>query len=279
MKSAPTWGEKMLNSKKVVVVLPAYNAARTLRRTVDEIPREVVDEVILTDDASRDNTTDLALELGLITIRHDKNRGYGGNQKTCYTAALARGADIVVMLHPDYQYTPKLVSAMASMIAYGEYDGVLASRILGRGALKGGMPLYKYIANRGLTLVENILIHEKMSEYHTGYRAWSRELLERLPLLSCSDDFVFDNQMVAQAVYFGFRIGEISCPTKYFKEASSINFQRSVTYGFGVLGTALDLRLKRWGLANPAFLADAPSERLATENLGAHVRPISSSVG
>jgi glycosyltransferase involved in cell wall biosynthesis len=279
MKSAPTWGEKMLNNKKVVVVLPAYNAARTLRRTVEEIPREVVDEVILTDDASRDNTTDLALELGLITIRHDQNRGYGGNQKTCYTAALARGADIVVMLHPDYQYTPKLVSAMASMIAYGEYDGVLASRILGRGALKGGMPLYKYIANRGLTLIENILIQEKMSEYHTGYRAWSRELLERLPLLSCSDDFVFDNQMVAQAVYFGFRIGEISCPTKYFKEASSINFQRSVTYGFGVLGTALDLRLKRWGLANPAFLADGPSERLAADSLGAHVRPISSSLG
>jgi glycosyltransferase involved in cell wall biosynthesis len=279
MEHAPTWGEQMLNNKKVVVVLPAYNAARTLRRTVEEIPHEIVDEVILTDDASRDNTTDLALELGLVTIRHDHNRGYGGNQKTCYTAALARGADIVVMLHPDYQYTPKLVSAMASMIAYGEYDGVLASRILGRGALEGGMPVYKYIANRCLTLIENILIHEKMSEYHTGYRAWSRDLLERLPLLSCSDDFVFDNQMVAQAVYFGFRIGEISCPTKYFKEASSINFQRSVTYGFGVLGTALDLRLKRWGLANPGFLADAPSERLAADSLGTQVRPISSSLG
>ncbi len=167
----------MLNQKKVVVVLPAYNAAKTLRRTVEEIPREIVDEVILTDDASRDNTSDLALELGLITIRHDHNRGYGGNQKTCYTAALARGADIVVMLHPDYQYTPKLVSAMASMIAYGEYDAVLASRILGRGALQGGMPLYKYIANRGLTFIENILIGHKMSEYHSGYRAWSRELL------------------------------------------------------------------------------------------------------
>ncbi len=189
----------MLNNKKVVVVLPAYNAARTLRRTVDEIPHEIVDEVILTDDASRDNTSDLAREMGLITIRHDHNRGYGGNQKTCYRAALARGADIVVMLHPDYQYTPKLVSAMASMIAYGEYDGVLASRILGRGALKGGMPLYKYISNRALTFIENILIWQKMSEYHTGYRAWSRELLERLPLLSCSDDFVFDNQMVVQA--------------------------------------------------------------------------------
>ena len=255
----------MLNNKKVVVVLPAYNAARTLRRTVEEIPREIVDEVILTDDASRDNTSELALELGLITIRHDHNRGYGGNQKTCYTAALARGADIVVMLHPDYQYTPKLVSAMASMIAYGEYDAVLASRILGRGALQGGMPLYKYIANRGLTFIENILIGHKMSEYHSGYRAWSREVLQRLPLLSCSEDFVFDNQMIVQALYFGFHVGEISCPTKYFKEASSINFQRSVTYGFGVLGTALDLRLKRWGLAKPAFLADAPNERLPAE--------------
>ena len=255
----------MLNNKKVVVVLPAYNAARTLRRTVEEIPREIVDEVILTDDASRDNTSDLALELGLITIRHDHNRGYGGNQKTCYTAALARGADIVVMLHPDYQYTPKLVSAMASMIAYGEYDAVLASRILGRGALEGGMPLYKYVANRGLTFIENILIGHKMSEYHSGYRAWSREVLQRLPLLSCSEDFVFDNQMIVQALYFGFHVGEISCPTKYFKEASSINFQRSVTYGFGVLGTALDLRLKRWGLAKPSFLADAPFERLPAE--------------
>jgi glycosyltransferase involved in cell wall biosynthesis len=255
----------MLNNKKVVVVLPAYNAAKTLRRTVDEIPHEIVDEVILTDDASRDDTSKLSLELGLITIRHDKNRGYGGNQKTCYAAALARGADIVVMLHPDYQYTPKLVSAMASMIAYGEYDGVFASRILGRGALKGGMPLYKYIANRGLTFIENVLIKEKMSEYHTGYRAWSRSLLERLPLLSCSDDFVFDNQMVAQAFYLDFRIGEISCPTKYFEEASSINFSRSVTYGFGVLGTAMDVRLKRWGLGNAAFLADAPGERLLAD--------------
>src|SRR6201986_1033040 len=267
----------MLNNKKVVVVLPAYNAAKTLRRTVDEIPYEIVDEVILTDDASRDNTSKLSLELGLVTIRHDKNRGYGGNQKTCYAAALARGADIVVMLHPDYQYTPKLVSAMASMIAYGEYDGVMASRILGRGALKGGMPLYKYIANRGLTFIENILIREKMSEYHTGYRAWSRALLERLPLLSCSDDFVFDNEMVVQAVNFGFRIGEISCPTKYFKEASSINFQRSVKYGFGVLGTAIDFRLNRWGLAKPAFLKDRPSERLPAG--GVAPPSVSSSLG
>jgi glycosyltransferase involved in cell wall biosynthesis len=260
----------MLNSKKVVVVLPAYNAEKTLRRTVNEIPHDIVDEVILTDDASRDNTSELSQELGITTIRHDRNRGYGGNQKTCYTSALARGADIVVMVHPDYQYTPKLVSAMASMIAYGEYDGVLASRILGRGALKGGMPLYKYIANRGLTFIENILIREKMSEYHTGYRAWSRELLERLPLRSCSDDFVFDNQMVVQAVHFGFRLGEISCPTKYFEEASSINFHRSVTYGFGVLRTACDLRLKRWGLTKPAFLADVPYERLLADSFEPH---------
>jgi glycosyltransferase involved in cell wall biosynthesis len=269
----------MLNQKKVVVVLPAYNAAKTLERTVAEIPTEIVDEVILTDDHSRDNTSALALEMGLITIRHDRNRGYGGNQKTCYAAALGRGADIVVMLHPDYQYTPKLVSAMVSMIAYGEYDGVMASRILGRGALKGGMPLYKYISNRGLTLVENILIQEKMSEYHTGYRAWSRALLERLPILSCSDDFVFDNEMVVQAVHFGFRIGEISCPTKYFKEASSINFRRSVKYGFGVLGTALDFRLKRMGLAKPGFLADSETERLQPGKLDPSAQALSSNAG
>lgn len=258
----------MLNNRRVAVVLPAYNAARTLRRTVDEIPTEIVDEIILTDDASRDNTAELARELGLTTLIHDKNRGYGGNQKTCYTAALERGADIVVMLHPDYQYTPKLVTAMASMIAYGQYDGVLASRILGRGALEGGMPVYKYISNRALTFLENVLIQHKFSEYHTGYRAWSRGLLERLPLLSCSDDFVFDNQMIVQAVYFGFQLGEISCPTKYFEEASSINFRRSVTYGLGVLSTAMDLRLKRWGLAKPGFLADAPAERLLKPTLG-----------
>jgi glycosyltransferase involved in cell wall biosynthesis len=252
----------MLNSRRVAVVLPAYNAAKTLARTVAEIPREIVDDIILTDDASHDNTIDLAQELGLFWIRHDQNRGYGGNQKTCYTAAMERGADIIVMLHPDYQYTPNLLAAMVSMIAFGEYDAVLASRILGRGALKGGMPLYKYISNRMLTLAQNILIREKMSEYHTGYRAWSREVLERLPLLSCSDDFVFDNQMIVQASYFGFRIGEISCPTKYFEEASSINFRRSVTYGLGVLRTAIDCRLKRWGLADPAILSDLPQNRL-----------------
>jgi glycosyltransferase involved in cell wall biosynthesis len=255
----------VLNQKKVAVVLPAYNAAKTLKRTVDEIPRDIVDDIILTDDASRDATAALARELGLFTIVHAKNRGYGGNQKTCYTAAVARGADIVVMLHPDYQYSPKLITAMTSMIAYDEYDAVLASRILGRGALKGGMPLYKYISNRALTLAENLLIREKLSEYHSGYRAWSREVLLRLPLLACSDDFVFDNQMLVQAVDCGFRIGEISCPTKYFEEASSINFRRSVTYGFGVLGAAWDLRLKRMGLAKPHFLQDAPEMHLKAD--------------
>ncbi len=253
----------MLNNKRIAVVLPAYNAALTLERTVDEIPHDIVDDIILTDDASSDNTSEVSRRLGLETIRHDKNRGYGGNQKTCYTAALSRGADIIVMLHPDYQYTPKLVSAMASMIAYDEFDCVLASRILGGGARRGGMPLYKYISNRFLTAAQNLLIGQKMSEYHTGYRAWSRKVLERLPLLACSDDFVFDNQMLVQAVYFGFRVGEISCPTKYFPEASSINFRRSVTYGFGVLRTAMQYRLKRMGLANPAILRDAATERLS----------------
>src|SRR5579875_937160 len=233
----------MLNGKRVAVVLPAYNAAKTLEKTVGEIPRDIVDTIILTDDCSKDDTVRIAQQLGLITLRHDKNRGYGGNQKTCYAAALHEGADIVVMVHPDYQYTPLLITAMVSMIAYGEYDAVMASRILGRGALKGGMPRYKYVANRFLTLAENILIHEKLSEYHTGYRAWSRQVLERLPLLSCSDDFVFDNQMIVQTVYCRFMICEISCPTKYFEEASSINFSRSCTYGLGVLRTALDLRL------------------------------------
>jgi glycosyltransferase involved in cell wall biosynthesis len=252
----------MLNGKKIAVVLPAYNAAQTLEKTVSEIPRDIVDTIILTDDASKDDTVGIAQRLGLVTLRHDRNRGYGGNQKTCYAAALSEGADIVVMVHPDYQYTPLLITAMVSMIAYGEYDAVLASRILGRGALKGGMPTYKYISNRVLTLLENILIHEKLSEYHTGYRAWSREVLERLPLLSCSDDFVFDNEMLVQTFYFGFRVGEISCPTKYFEEASSINFQRSVKYGFGVLGAALDLRLKRMKLKRPAIFEDKPGEKL-----------------
>lgn len=252
----------MLDGKRVAVVMPAYNAAKTLAKTVAEIPREIVDDIILTDDASHDNTVDIANSLGLHTLRHESNRGYGGNQKTCYTSALERGADVVVMLHPDYQYTPRLVAAMASMVVSGHFDVVLASRILGKGALAGGMPLYKYVANRALTFAENILIGQKLSEYHTGYRAWSRAALEKLPLLSCSDDFVFDNQMIVQAAYFGFSIGEISCPTKYFDEASSINFRRSVRYGFGVLGAAMTFRMKKMGLSHSDLFVDDQSKRL-----------------
>jgi glycosyltransferase involved in cell wall biosynthesis len=246
----------MLNGKRIAVVLPAYNASLTLLRTYSEIPRDIVDDIILTDDASKDGTSQIARSLGIHTIVHEHNRGYGGNQKTCYTAALERGADIVVMLHPDYQYSPKLVVAMASMIASGHYDVVLASRILGKSALAGGMPLYKYIANRTLTLVENVLLGQKLSEYHTGYRAWSRKMLETLPLEACSDDFVFDNEMLAQAAWFGFNVGEISCPTRYFDEASSINFRRSCVYGLGVLKTGLMYRLARWGMLKPALFYD-----------------------
>lgn len=245
------------------MVLPAYNASRTLERTVAEIPRGVVDDVILTDDASQDDTVAIARRLGLHTLRHDRNRGYGGNQKTCYQAALDRGADIVVMLHPDYQYTPRLVTAMASMIASDQYDVVLASRILGRGALAGGMPRHKYVANRALTKVQNLLLGTKLSEFHTGYRAWSRPVLERLPLLACSDDFVFDNQMLAQAAWFGFRLGEVSCPTKYFPEASSITFRRSVVYGLGVLRVSAEFRLQRMGLAHLPLFANGQRWRLA----------------
>jgi glycosyltransferase involved in cell wall biosynthesis len=246
----------MLAGKRVTVILPAYNAARTLERTFGEIPRDIVDEVILTDDGSEDETAALSRRLGIHTLIHDRNRGYGANQKTCYAAALARGADIVVMLHPDYQYSPKLVTAMASMIASGHYDVVLGSRILGRGALVGGMPLYKYVANRFLTLFENLMLGLKLSEYHTGYRAWSRKVLENLALERCSDDFVFDNEMLAQAAFAGFSIGEISCPTRYFAEASSINFRRSVTYGVGVLKTALEFRLARWKLRPSHLFGD-----------------------
>jgi glycosyltransferase involved in cell wall biosynthesis len=245
----------VLNGKKIVVVMPAYNAERTLRRTLDEVPADVVDEVILVDDCSSDRTGDIARSLGLRTIRHERTLGYGGNQKTCYAAALEAGAEVVVMLHPDYQYTPRLVTAMAAMITSGQYDAVLASRILGRGAIAGGMPLYKYIANRLLTLAENLLLGYKFTEYHTGYRAWSREVLQQLPLSRNSDDFVFDNQMLVQACHFGFRIGEISCPTRYFAEASSISFRRSVRYGFGVLGTALRYRLHHWGVLRYPLLA------------------------
>lgn len=238
----------MLLGQKVAVVLPAYNAAKTLLKTVQEIDRNIVDDLILTDDSSQDETVAIALRLGIHTIRHEKNRGYGGNQKTCYASALERGADIVVMLHPDYQYSPRLVPAMASMIVSGHYDAVIASRILGGGALKGGMPLYKYIANRSLTAIENMILSQKFSEYHSGFRAWSRKLLNTISIEKCSDDFVFDNQMLLQALRSNACIGEISCPTRYFDEASSINFRRSVVYGFGVLGAAMRYRLDRFGI-------------------------------
>ena len=237
----------MINGKKIVVVLPAYNAERTLEQTVRELP-EIVDERILVDDHSRDATADLARRLGLTVEVHPKNRGYGGNQKTCYAKALSVGADVVVMLHPDYQYNPLLVTPMATMIAYGVYDLALGSRILGGGALRGGMPLYKYIANRFLTLFQNLMMGAKLSEYHTGFRAYSRRMLEALPIEENSDDFVFDNQVLAQAVLAGARIGEISCPTRYFAEASSINFRRSSIYGLGVLRTSILFRLARWGV-------------------------------
>ena len=237
----------MINGKRVAVVMPAYNAEKTLEKTVSELPAEV-DIKILVDDSSRDSTAALSKKLGVRTFVHDANYGYGRNQQTCYREALAAGADIVVMVHPDYQYTPLLVTAMAGMVASGVYDMVLASRILGGGALRGGMPLYKYIANRCLTAFQNIFLGVKLSEYHTGYRAFSRELLLKLPLRENSDDFVFDNQMIAQAVMFGFSIGEISCPTKYFKEASSINFKRSTQYGLEVLGTTFGFVAHRLGL-------------------------------
>jgi len=238
----------MLNGKRVVVVMPAYNAAATLKRTYGEIDLDVVDEVLLVDDSSSDSTVQLAREIGLTTFVHDRNLGYGRNQKTCYREALALGADIVVMLHPDYQYPPKLVVSLASLIAYDEYDISLGSRILGVGAVQRGMPLYKYISNRFLTLIQNILLNYKLSEYHTGYRAFSRRVLKELPLEEDSDDFVFDNQVLAQAIYFGYRIGEVSCSAKYFPEASSINLPRSLKYGLGVLLTSLNFRLQKVGL-------------------------------
>jgi glycosyltransferase involved in cell wall biosynthesis len=246
----------LLNKKRIVVVLPAYNAEQTLRQTCQEIPLGIVDEILLVDDHSSDQTVELARELGLKTFLHKKNLGYGRNQKTCYREALRNGADIVVMLHPDYQYSPLLVTAMASMIAYGVYDVVLGSRILGGTALRGGMPRYKYYCNRALTAFENIFLGQKLSEYHTGYRAFAREVLEQLPLEENSDDFVFDNQILAQCAHFRFRIGEISCPTKYFPEASSIGFRRSVKYGFGVLSTTLSYFLHSRGLIHsPIFRA------------------------
>ena len=239
----------MINGKRIAVVLPAYNAAKTVEKTVRELP-DAVDIRILVDDGSSDETVQIAERLGLQIFIHEKNYGYGRNQQTCYREALAAGAEIVVMVHPDYQYTPLLVTAMASMIAFDVYDVVLGSRILGGGALKGGMPLYKYVANRFLTAFQNVFTGAKLSEYHTGFRAFGRDVLLNLPLLENSDDFVFDNEILAQCICFGYRIGEISCPTKYFDEASSVNFARSVKYGFGVLNTTLKCRLQKWGIAH-----------------------------
>ena len=256
----------MVNGKRVIVVMPAYNAERTLERTVSDIPPGVVDEFVLVDDASRDGTVREAQRLGLPHIVHTRNRGYGGNQKTCYAAALGRGADIVVMLHPDYQYSPKLIGAMAWLVASDEFDVVLGSRILGKGALAGGMPRWKYVGNRILTALENILLGVKLSEYHTGYRAFSRRVLETLPLNENSDDFVFDNEILAQTVAFGFRIGEISCPTRYFEGASSITFSRSVTYGLGVIATAIRFRLHAWNIARSRLFS--PHGRRLSESTG-----------
>ncbi|MDX2187412.1 MAG: glycosyltransferase family 2 protein [Opitutaceae bacterium] len=258
----------MISGKKICAVLPAYNAAKTLRRTLDSLDRSVVDQVILVDDNSTDETQVLAKELGIDYAFHRRNHGYGGNQKTCYSLALASGADIVVMLHPDYQYEPRLLPALGSMIASGVYDVAIASRILGHGALQGGMPLYKYVFNRFLTFAQNVLTGQKLSEYHTGYRAFSRRVLETLPLLSNSDDFVFDNEMLVQCHAWGFKIAEISCPTKYFDEASSISFRRSVRYGWGVLRVSLAYRAARIGLLNPVFL-DKENAKSRSLNLNA----------
>lgn len=243
----------MIHGKKLVVVMPAYNAERTLRKTYEELPHEYVDDVILVDDASSDHTARIAKELGIRANVHSENLGYGANQKTCYRKALKLGADIVVMVHPDYQYSPRLVTAMASMIVSGHYDVVLGSRILGGNALKGGMPLYKYISNRILTFFQNLLLGVKLSEYHTGYRAFNRKVLETLPLEENSDDFVFDNEMLVQAIYFGFRIGEISCPTRYFEDASSINFTKSIKYGVSVIATSAKYLLQKIGIKSVIF--------------------------
>ena len=240
----------MLNGKRICVVMPAYNAEKTLKKTYDEIPKDIVDDVILTDDASTDETVRISRELDIKTFIHTVNKGYGGNQKTCYQAALKSGADIVIMLHPDYQYTPKLILPMASMMTEGLFDAIIGSRILGNKAMMGGMPLYKYVSNRILTLSENLLIQQKLSEYHTGYRAFSRKVLETIPLMENSNDFVFDNQMLCQTLYFGFDVGEVSCPALYFDDASSISFSRSVTYGMGVMQTAMKYAMARRGMGH-----------------------------
>jgi glycosyltransferase involved in cell wall biosynthesis len=250
----------VINSRRISVVLPAYNAEATLSRTVSELDREIIDEVVLVDDASSDRTVELARELGLTPICHERNKGYGGNQKTCYRTALDLGADVIVMVHPDYQYSPLLVPAMASMIAYGEYDMVLGSRILAQNSVARGMPRYKYVSNRVLTFVENVALSEKLSEYHTGLRAFSSSLLGGLPFERNSDDFVFDNQIIAQAAAAGARIGEISCPTRYAADSSSINLRRSIRYGLGVLRTCVDYRLARHGLGHPGYLDFEPGK-------------------
>lgn len=239
--------KNMLNNKRIAVVLPAYNAAKTLEKTYAEIPRDVVDLVILVDDKSSDDTVARARSLGIHTLVHERNRGYGGNQKTCYREALRLGADIVVMVHPDYQYTPGLIVSMAGMLAYGTYDAALGSRILAQSAIRGGMPFYKYVFNRFLTLFQNLLMGQKLSEYHTGYRVFSRRVLETLPLEENSDDFVFDNEMIAQMMFFDFRVGELSCPTRYDGDSSSISFSRSVRYGYGVLVVSLKYFFARRG--------------------------------
>jgi glycosyltransferase involved in cell wall biosynthesis len=246
----------MIAGKRVCVVMPAYNAAKTIRQTVAEIDRTIADDLIVVDDKSQDETVRVAHDLPVHVIEHERNRGYGGNQKTCYAEALRRGADVIVMLHPDYQYSPRLLPAMAAMIASGHFDVALGSRVLGEGALAGGMPVWKYAANRVLTAMENALLRYKLSEYHTGYRAFSRRVLQTLPLEENDDDFVFDNQILAQAIWFGFHIGEISCPARYFAEASSIGFRRSVKYGLGVLGTALEYRAARLGLRKSARFSE-----------------------
>jgi glycosyltransferase involved in cell wall biosynthesis len=252
-----------LNGRRIVVVMPAYRAEKTLRRTYESIPHDIVDEVILTDDASDDSTAAVARSLGIPTVVHETNRGYGANQKTCYLEALRRGADVVVMLHPDYQYDPRLVTPMASMICSGVYDVVLGSRILGGTAMAGGMPGWKYAANRGLTLVQNAMLGSKLSEFHTGFRAYSRDALLAIPLLANSDDFVFDNQVIAQVVAAALRLGEISCPTSYHDDASSISLRRSIVYGLGVLRTSLQFVAWRWGLARPRIFSGSAEDHLA----------------
>lgn len=256
----------MLHGNRIVVVMPAYRAGKTLRECYAAIPHDIVDQVLLVDDASDDDTLQVASELGIEAHGHERNRGYGGNQKTCYRLALAAGADIVIMLHPDYQYEPRLITAMAAMIASGVYDVVIGSRILGNTALAGGMPLYKYVANRALTLTQNLVAGCKLSEFHTGYRGFSRKVLERLPLRANSDDFVFDNQMLMQVLAADFEIGEVSCPTRYFADASEINLRRSVIYGLGVLRTTVQYRAWRWGWSRSALFSTDPALRLGGDS-------------